>query len=268
MLDAQARAGVAGAAQVAARLRTLIALLSGAMASGSRNGASGGALAAGDRAHLAPRCLPAALPSMRWSALASDPGLAPLLQSAYGSQAPTVTVARQNTAAGPAARIQFAFPQNPRPRSPAAMASGFFGSSTPVLVATAAGDRLLLATEPGAGDRLRRLAAAAATAAPSNPALGRHWTRAAAARVSCSWICGGWRARWSGHSSAAPQGRMAEGLLSLPGLAQMSLPVWGNHRGGNQLDVELRVPLSTMTNAASALALFGQAPEVGLAPAP
>jgi hypothetical protein len=58
---------------------------------------------------------------------------------------------------------------------------------------------------------------------------------------------------------------MAEGLLSMPGLAQMTLPLWGGHRSGKQLELELRVPVTTLSNAAAAFALFGQGPQV-LAP--
>jgi hypothetical protein len=263
LLDAQARAGVPGAPAIAARVRAVTAQLSGAVVTSAR-GAGNGTAVQDTVLSLRPGATPAAALDAL-VALARDPALAPLLQAAYGSQAPAVTAARENTDAGPGARIQFAFPPDARARGPAAIARSFYGTSTIALQVIASADRLLLSTDPGAGDRLRRLAAAGAAGAPS-PALATALEDGRGRDGFLYLDLWGLVRPMVAAFVAGSQARLIDGLLSMPGLSQLSLPVWANHRGGQQLEVELRVPVATMTSAASAIGLFGQASGLGMAP--
>ncbi len=114
LLDAQARAGVTGAAAIAARVRALAAQLSGAMTTSAR-AAGNGTTRAGHRLSLRPGASPAAALDAL-VALARDPALPPLLQAAYGSQAPAVTAARENTDAGPGRASSWRSRASPRAR--------------------------------------------------------------------------------------------------------------------------------------------------------
>jgi hypothetical protein len=263
LLDAQARAGVTGAAAIAARLRALAAQLTGAMVTAAR--AAGNGTSVQDTVlPLRPGASPAAALDAL-VALARDPALGPLLQAAYGSQAPEVTAARENTDAGPGARIQLAFPRDARARGPAAIARSFYGNSTVVFLVAATGDRLLIASDPGARDRLKRLAGAGTAAAP-DPALATALEDGRGHDGFLYLDLWGLVRPMAAAFVSGSQARMIEGLLALPGLAQLNLPIWANHRGGQQLEIELRVPVATMTSAASAIGLFGQASGLGMAP--
>ncbi len=263
LLDAQARANVPGAQAIAARVRALAAQLNGAMATSARS-AGNGVTVQDTVLSLRPGAAPAAALDAL-VALARDPALPGLLQAAYGSQAPTITAARENTDAGPGARLQLAFPAQARARGPAAIARSFYGNSTVVFQVTATGDRLLLSSDPGAGERLRRLAGAGTAAAP-NAALATALEDGRGADGFLYLDLWGLVRPMVAAFVAGSQARMIEGLLAMPGLSLLSLPVWANHRGGEQLEIELRVPVATMTSAASAIGLFGQASGLGMAP--
>jgi hypothetical protein len=45
-------------------------------------------------------------------------------------------------------------------------------------------------------------------------------------------------------------------LSALPGMAQLRLPLVAHYRGGDALTAELRIPLSTLTNAANVVRPF------------
>ena len=262
LLDAQARASLPGAPAIAVRTRALTALLSGAVSTSARAAGNGTAVQDTVLSLRPGASAAAALDAL--VALARDPALAPLLQAAYGSQAPAVTAARENTDAGPGARIQLAFPADARARGPAAIARSFYGNSSISVQAIAAGDRLLLSTDPGAGERLRRLAAAGSPGAPSS-ALATALDDGRGRDGFLYLDLWGLVRPMVAAFVAGSQARLIDGLLGMPGLSQMHLPVWANHRGGQQLEIELRVPVATMTSAATAIGLFGSG-RLGMAP--
>jgi hypothetical protein len=249
VLDKQGQAGVAGAAATAARFRALAQHLDGAITAGTRP--AGNTLALETVVKLrSGASAPAALEAL--AALASDPGLPLLLAHVYRMEIPAVKVTRE----GDGVRLTLAMAADDRPGSPAAVSRAMFGTASPTLLVKPGSDRLVLVCEPGAAARATRLLTGGAPAAPSGAlaeALGDTRGRDGFfyvdvfgyARVLLSAVLG------------PGQARMAQGILSIPGLAQLNLPVWGSYQGGKTLETELRVPVSTLTNAASAMALVG-----------
>jgi hypothetical protein len=260
VLDAQARAGVAGAASVATRLRALAPHLDGSLATVARAAGPDNTLVHDTVIGLAAGAAPAAALEALL-ALASDPGVPPLLRNLYGVDAPALKVTRQ----GAEGRLEVSFGPGQRTGTPAALARALMGAASPAFVASAAAGRLVIAGEPGAGPRLAQLRSGDASAPPAalQAALDE------SGRGDGFFFVDGWglvRPLVTAFLGGA-QGRLAQGLLSMPGLAQMTLPVWGGHRSGNNLEVELRLPVVTLANAARAMAMLGQNPAL-TAPAP
>jgi hypothetical protein len=258
ILDSQARAGVTGAAGVAARARALAQHLSGAVTSVGRP--SGGTLAFETAVGLKPGSSPtAAIEAL--SALATDPGLPALLGNVYRMQPPSVRVARE----GDGLRVELAVPGDERPRTPAAFTRAMLGTTNPVLMVKPGRERLVLAFEPGAAARLQRLLVGGAGApdprAPLADALADSRGRDGVVYVDLL----GYTRVLLGAFLRGGQARLGQGLLALPGLSQLSLPVWLHYRGGKTLEAELRIPRSTLTNASTAMGLFGGLPGAGLA---
>ena len=252
VLDAQGRAGVPGATAVAARFRALAQQLSGAVTMVGRP--SGRTLTLETAVGLK-RGANAATAMEALAALAGDPGLPALLTSVYRMETPSVRVGRE----GDGLRLELGVPGEARPGTPAAFTRAMFGTSTPVLLVKPGRDRLLFAWEPGAADRLQRLlVTTGAQPSPTSPpplaeALAESRGRDGMAYVDLL----GYARVLLGALLGGGQARLGQGLLAMPGLAQLTLPVWLNYRGGKALNAQMRIPRSTLTNAAAAMALFG-----------
>jgi hypothetical protein len=233
VVQAQARAGVPGAAPTAERLRPLLGRLSGGVVallrpSGSELGAD---LALPTRAGTTPAAVLEDL-----SALLSDPGLTALLRHLYRIEGP-VRVSREND------RLR-----------------AEIGSDLTVL-ATAAQGHLLLATDPGASERLSLAASRGGPGAspPASPpalpgALAEARGREGLLFADVLALIGPLMSAVGGRSQA----RMVQGLLSLPGVAGRQLPLWISFAGGAHLEVDLRIPIDSLTTAAGFLGFFGR----------
>jgi hypothetical protein len=259
ILDAQARSGVKGAAEVAAKLRPVLGQLTGAMGVSFRpvRGAFAYDVVLPLKAGVTTAAAVDAL-----AALAGSPALPAVLREGYGRDAPAIKVARQ----GAELRTELVFAGD-RPGSPGAVARALYGSSTIVLLASAQGGRLLISSEPGAKGRLEALAGPAPAPRPAPPLQ--------AALDETRGLDGfGYVDLWGllrpvlGAALSGPEAQMVNGLLAMPGLSRLSLPISVSFAGGDQLTADLRIPLSTLTNAATALSLFGGLGGGALSPGP
>ena len=231
VVEAQARAGVEGAADTAARLRPLVSGLSGSLLGVFRPAGSelAAELVLPVRAGVPPTRVQGEL-----QALVSNPGLTPLLARVYRRG----TVVRSSKD-GERARVEV-------------------GNSFTV-VAGVAGGKLLLASEPQAAERLNVLAGARpATGPPGDSplatALEESRGRDGLVYVDVLGVIGPLM------SALAPGGaaRMVNNLLAMPGLAGRKLPVWLSFAGGAALAIDLRLPVSTLTTAAGLMGFFGR----------
>ena len=59
-------------------------------------------------------------------------------------------------------------------------------------------------------------------------------------------------------TSRGPEARLVQGLLAMPGMSTRKLPLWVSFFGGAALEVDLRVPLETLTSASGILGFFGR----------
>ena len=231
VLEAQGRAGVAGAAQTAERLKPLLPRLSGALVGTLRP--TGSELTADLILPLRAGVAPAAVLEDLGSVF-DDPGLSPLLRQLYRVGPVRTSRANQQLRAE-------------------------IGSSLTV-VATVARGQLALASEPGAGQRL-----AAFTAGPGSGGMG---LSAPAMRAALDETRGkdglvfiellGLLRPAVSSLVRGPEGRMLQGLLSMPGLADKKMPCWIGYAGGSALAIDLRLPLETLSNASGMLGLFGR----------
>jgi hypothetical protein len=250
ILQAQARAGVEGAAEVGARLRAALELITGAAAGSLRatRGGIGHELVLPLRSGVTPA---AALEAVY--ALAASPALPALLRAAYGRHAPTVKTGRD----GDTVRVEIAFPDSREPGSPGAISRALSGSSTLNLVASAAQGRLLLATDPGARARLAALAGPAPSpriGAALQATLDETRGKDGFGHVD---LWGFVRPVLSATLSGA-EAQIVGALLALPGFAQLRLPLFVSFSGGESFTVELRVPVVTLKNASTALSIVGR----------
>ena len=128
------------------------------------------------------------------------------------------------------------------------------------MVATVARGQLVMASEPGAGQRLAAFTAGPAlpAAAESSPALRAavEETRGKDGLVFVE-VLGLLRPVVT-TVVRGPAGRMLQGLLSMPGLSDKKMPCWIGFAGGTALMIDVRVPLETLTNASGMLGLFGR----------
>jgi hypothetical protein len=115
----------------------------------------------------------------------------------------------------------------------------------------------LAATEPGARARLDRLSGTGTPAGTPDPALA---TALAAAKGADGFgyldIWAMLRPTLGALAADAGQAPMLGMLNAMPGLATLKLPIVMSYRGGDALDAELRVPLSTLENAAAVVRPF------------
>jgi hypothetical protein len=240
VFQAQAKAGLRGAAEVSRRYQAVRPFLSGAGSGAIRlhNGALANDAVVGLRA-------PSTAVLDAVAALASSRGFTELLGEIYGKATPQVNARRERDTL----RTELAFPVRDRPGDPGTALRVLLGSPTLATVATVSGGRLLLATEPAAAGRLAALASPHPQAAPPDLATALEETRGQDGFLYLET----WSLMKPGLALAAsPQeAQMIRMVTMMPGFAQLKLPVVMSYRGGAALTAELRIPLSTLTNAAN-----------------
>ena len=244
ILAAQAQAGIKGAAEVASRFEVLRSLLTGAGSSAVYSGAAG--ITTGGVLSLRPGASgPAALDAL--ASLTGSAGFATLLGQIYGRQAPAVQSKRD----GDTLRTDLAFPINDRPGDVGTALKAVFGSSTLSTVAAVSRGRLIIAVGPDAAPQLAHLASASAAPPPAQLGAALTETRGSDGLIYLDlWAA----ARPVLAALKDPQAAPMIGMLSaMPGFAQLELPVVMSYRGGKTLTGELRVPLTTLRNAAAAV---------------
>jgi hypothetical protein len=240
VLQAQAKAGLRGAAEVSQRYQVVRPHLTGAGSGAVRlqNGALAQDAVVGLKAPS-----PAVLDAV--AALASSRGFTELLGEIYGRATPRVSAQRNRDIL----RTELAFPVRDRPGDPGTALKAFFGSPTLAALSTVANGRLLVATEPSAALRLQALASPRPAAAPADVASALEETRGQDGFLYLE--------MWSLLKPAlsltlSPQQAQMMGIVAnMPGFAQLRLPVVMSYRGGPALTAELRIPLGTLTNAAN-----------------
>jgi hypothetical protein len=242
LLAAQAKAGTKGAAEVARHFQAIRPYL---------NGAGSGALRLQKGALVSDVVVPlkGAAPAGLLDALAaltSSPGFSDFLREIYGGATPALKSRRDKAGL----RTELAFPLRDRPGDPGKALQAFFGSPTLAMISTVAGGRLLMATEPAAAGRLDALATGAGAKAPP-PELAE---ALAATKGQDGFM---YLDLWSMMKpavalAAKPEDAQMIGMAtSMPGFSQLKLPVVVSHQGGKLLTAEMRIPLSTLTNAAN-----------------
>jgi hypothetical protein len=232
VLEAQGRAGVAGAAETADRLRPLIPRLRGAFGATVRP--TGAELTADLAFPLRGGVNPQALDDL--ATLLDNPGLSPLLRQLYRVGPIRTSRANQQLRAE-------------------------IGSSLTVVASIARG-HLVLATEPGAGERLAAFAGRGA-GLPAETGLGSpalqaalQETRGKEGLVFVELL--GLLRPVLPAVVRGPGGRMLQGLLSMPGLSDKKMPCWIGLTGGTALGIDVHLPLETLSNASGMLGLFAR----------
>jgi hypothetical protein len=240
VLQAQAKAGSRGAAEVGQRYQALRPHLTGAGSGALR--VQNGALA--QDAVLALRApTAAALDAM--TALLGSRGFTDLLGEIYGKASPKVTSQRIRDVL----RTELAFPVRDRPGDPGTALKAFFGTPTIATLTTVSGGRLLMATEPQATPRLSVLATPRPAAPPADLAAVLEETRGQDGLLFLE--------MWSlvkpalGLTLTPQQAQMMGIVTNMPGFAQLRLPLVMSYRGGASLTAEMRLPMSALTNAAN-----------------
>jgi hypothetical protein len=235
VVEAQARAGVSGAPATAQRLKPLIARLSGAAVGILRPQGPelGFDLLLPTRSGVGSGIVIDEL-----ATLLADPGLSALMRHLYRIDGP-VRATREND------RLRVDL-----------------GGSLTVLAAGAPG-HLVLATEPGAADRIAALTGSRTgpVAAPTGPApaalqvaLDESRGREGLVFADALALVG----PLLSATGAAREARMVQGLLSMPGVSGRQLPLWLSFGGGASLAVDLRLPIESLTTAAGLLGFFGR----------
>jgi hypothetical protein len=185
---------------------------------------------------------PAALDAV--AALTNSRGFLELLTEIYGRASPKVQTRRD----GGTLRTELAFPLRDRPGDPGTALKAFFGSPTLTMLATVAGGRMLVATEPAASTRLAALASGKTRA----PAPDLQAALAETAGSDGFLYLDLWSLVKPSLAVAAPQqAQMLNIVTNMPGFSTLKLPLVMSYKGGPALDAELRVPMSTLTNAAN-----------------
>lgn len=239
LLAAQSQGGLDGAADVVQRWRTLRPQLTGAVSGTTRLTKAGFAY----DFVMPARSAPAALDAV--AALVTAPGFAQLLGALYGKAAPRVHARREDAGV----RAELAFPVRDRPGDPGTMVKALLGTPTLSALFAAGGGRLVAATEPGARTRVAALARGGTGSPPPELAAALAETRGADGLVYVD--------LWATARPIIPlvvdpqQARLFGAATMLPGLDQLRLPLVISYRGGATLDGEMRVPMATLTSAAS-----------------
>jgi hypothetical protein len=253
ILDKQTQAQVPGAAGVAARLRVLLPLLSGAVYEGTQAGEE--TLGVDWIVGLGPQVAPAsAIDAL--AGLVADSAFAQVMQQVWG-RAPARIESRRT---GTQLVVTFTFPTSDRPGSSAGVARAFSGSNVLTWVVQAAPGRLILSSEPGAADRLRALGSAAWTAPAS---AGLPGTLSAAAQETTGkeglvyvdlW---GFARPVLRASLGGNQRRFMDMMLAIPGLSNLNMPIWLSLDGGAEFAAELRVPIATLRSGSMLMSVLG-----------
>jgi hypothetical protein len=240
ILQAQAKAGLRGAAEVSQRYQIVRPHLTGA-GSGTLRLQNGALVQDAVVGLKAPS--PAVLDAV--AALASSRGFTELLGEIYGKATPKVSAQRNRDIL----RTELAFPLRDRPGDPGTALKAFFGSATLTAFTTVSNGRLLVATEPLASPRLQALAAPRPAAPPADVATALEETRGQDGFLFLET----WSLVKPGLALALrPQQAQMMGIVTnMPGFAQLRLPVVMSYRGGPALTAQMRIPLGTLTNAAN-----------------
>jgi hypothetical protein len=253
ILDKQAQAQVPGAAGVAARLRALLPLLSGAVYEGTSAGAD--TLGVDWIVGLGPQVAPASATDAL-AALVSDPAFAQVMQQVWGREPARIESRR----AGSQLVVTFTFPTSDRPGSGAGLARAFSGSNALTWVVQAAPGRLILSSEPGAADRLRGLANAAwspPAAAGLTGALGAAAEESAGKEALLFVDLWGFARPILRASLGGNQRRFMDMMLAIPGLSNLNLPIWLSLDGGAEFAAEVRVPVATLRSGSMLMSVLG-----------
>jgi hypothetical protein len=251
ILDKQAVAQVPGAAGVAARLRALLPLLSGQLYESTQAGPE--TLGIDWIVGLSPGVAPtAAIDAL--AALVADPAFAQVMQQVWGRNPARIESKRGEGRL----EVTFSFPAG----GGAGLAQALAGNNTLTWVVQAAPGRLVLSSQPGAADRVRGLLGAA-WAKPAGVVLPG--VAGAAAQETAGkealifvdlWGLGRPILR---ASLAGNQRRFMDMMLAIPGLSNMSLPVWLTLDGGDVFAAEVRVPVATLRSGSMLLTVLGGA---------
>jgi hypothetical protein len=240
VFQAQARAGLRGAAEVSQRYRAVRPYLTGAGSGAIRQ--HGGVLA--NDAVVALNA-PSAAVLDAIAALASSRGFLDLLGEIYGRSTPRVNARRERDTL----RTELAFPVRDRPGDPGTALRAMFGSPTLSTLATVAGGRLLLATEPAAAGRLSALAAPRPQAPPPDLASALDETRGRDGFLYLE-IWGLVQPALALAASPA-EAQAINMMMRMPGFSGLRLPVVMSYRGGATLTADMSIPLGTLRNAAN-----------------
>jgi hypothetical protein len=252
IVDKQAAAQVPGAAGVAARLRVLLPLLSGAINESTRAGEE--TMAVDWIVGLGPAVAPAAATDAL-AALVADPAFAEVMQQVWGHNPARIATKRKDAQL----EITFTFPEGGRASGGAGLARALSGSNALTWLAQAGPGRLVLSSEPGAADRQRALVAAALTTPGSGGGtpLGAAAGETGGKEALIYFDLWGFARPILRAALAGNQRRFMDMMLAIPGLSSMSLPVWLSLDGGEAFVADLRVPVATLRNGSLLLNLLG-----------
>jgi hypothetical protein len=241
MFQAQAQAGVRGAAAVGQGFQALRPFLTGAGSGAIR--ARGGVMANDIVLPLRSGAPTAVLDAI--AGVTTSRGFTDWLSEIYGQARPQVQARRERDTL----RTELAFPLRNRPGDPGTALKAFFGSPTVTMLTTVSGGRLVTATEPAASARLLALAAPHGPPPPPDVAGAMAETRG----QDGFFFLDVWSFIKPAIGLAAPprEAQMIGMVLAMPGFSQLKLPVVASYRGGDALTAELRVPLATLANAAN-----------------
>lgn len=245
----QAAAGFDGAGAVTRDLKNLRRLFSGTTSFALRSGRGGATYDA--LLELTPGTAPdAALDALVRAA--SSPAAAQVLAQMYGARAPKLAVVRD----GPvAARLSVAFPTADAddPADLGRVVQSLFGTRRLDLVVTGSPGQVTVSTEPGARVRVGNLAQSGTPPPELAAALAETKGAAGVAFVDAMGFA---RPVLAAMPPGAGETQALKLLLAFPGIANLKLPAFISHRGGNTLAVNVRVPLVTLTNLGGLLRPF------------
>lgn len=242
-LDGLTRAGLASAGPARAAAERLTATLTGAGSGVVR-------LSNGFDAAYSYDLRPSVTPDAALDAFAASvaPAALPaLLREVSGPDAPTLHTRREGKLV--TVDVEFASAR-PEMRK---MMRALYGSEGFTPVVTAGGGRLVTVSGPDARNRTTRLAASPPAPADVSPELASALAESRGAHMVVYVDVLG-LARPALRVAAGqddPNAAQLSGVLStLPGLANLHLPIIATLQGGTRLDAELRIPLATLKSAA------------------
>jgi hypothetical protein len=242
VFQAQARANMRGAADVSRQFQALRPYLAG--------GGSGvvrlqrGALTQDSVFAIKQAGNPAgALDAI--TALTTSRAFVDFLGEIYGKASPQVRARRERDTV----HTELAFPVRDRPGDPGTVLKAFFGSPTLAWLTTTSNGRLVVVSEPTAAARLAALGGPPTKAPTGDLAAALADTRGQDGFFYVDlWSL----VKPAIAAAASPQeAAMINMATSMPGFANLKLPMVMSYGGGQSLSAEWRVPLSTLSNAAT-----------------